>query len=484
MPEPALTRAAFGLIGIGTMGSNLALNFEDHGIPVAFWNREQDRTRAFAAAHPDRELVPTYTFEELVRSLERPRRILMMIPAGAPVDETLARLTPLLEPGDVAIDGGNSLFHDTRRRAAELAARGLHFFGIGISGGSEGARTGPSLMVGGPHEAYGILAPALEAIAARTETGPCVGWLGPDGAGHFVKMVHNGIEYADMQSIAEGYDLLGRGLGLDAERIAELFAEWNRGPLDSYLIEITVDILRVTDPDTGRPRVESILDEAEQKGTGRWTAVTALELGVPAPAIGAAVDARVVSSRREERLAVSGRIQGPPASGTADREAAASAVRDALIAARIAALGQGMDLIAAGSKEYGWGIDRAEVARVWTGGCIIRSRLLDPVRRAYLEEPGLPNVLLDAEVGSRIEACQSGMRRALAEAQARGLPAPVWSAALAWFDAFRSARLPQNLTQAQRDYFGGHGYRLVSSPRGPVTHADWTRVTTEAGQSP
>ena len=479
-----MTRAAFGLIGIGTMGSNLALNFEEHGIPVAFWNREQDRTRAFAAAHPDRELLPTYTFEELVRTLERPRRILMMIPAGAPVDEALARLTPLLEPGDIAIDGGNSLFHDTRRRAAELAARGLHYFGVGVSGGSEGARNGPSLMVGGPPEAYGNLAPALEAIAARTGTGPCVGWLGADGAGHYVKMVHNGIEYADMQSIAEGYDLLGRGLGFDAERIADLFEEWNRGPLDSYLLEITVDILRTTDPDTGRPRVESILDEAEQKGTGRWTAVNALELGVPAPAISAAVDARVVSNRREERLAASGRIQGPPAPATTDREAALPAVRDALTAARIAALGQGMDLIGAGSGEYGWNIDRAEVARVWTGGCIIRSRLLDPLRRAYLDRPELPNLLLDAEIGSRLEACQSGLRRALAEAQARGIPAPVWSSALAWFDAFRSARLPQNLTQAQRDYFGGHGYRLLSRPAGPPTYADWTSVRTEPGGTP
>lgn len=479
-----MTRAAFGLIGIGTMGSNLALNFEDHGVSVALWNLEPERTRAFAAANPDRKLLPTYTFEELVRSLDRPRRILMMIPAGAPVDETLARLTPLLEPGDIAIDGGNSLFHDTRRRATELATRGLHYFGVGVSGGSEGARNGPSLMVGGPSEAYGILAPSLEAIAARTETGPCVGWLGPDGAGHFVKMVHNGIEYADMQSIAEGYDLLGHGLDLDAARIAELFEEWNRGPLESYLLEITVDVLRATDPDTGRPRVESILDEAEQKGTGRWTAVNALELGIPAPVIGAAVDARVVSSRREERLAASGRIKGPPPPATTDREAAIPAVRDALAATRIAALGQGMELIGAGSAEYGWEIDRAEVARVWTGGCIIRSRLLDPIRRAFLEQPELPNLLLDAEIGSRLEACQSGLRRALAEAQARGLPAPVWSAALAWFDAFRSARLPQNLTQAQRDYFGGHGYRLLSRPTGPAVYADWTRGSIEPGGSP
>ena len=466
------------------MGSNLALNFEDHGFAVAFWNREPERTRAFAAAHPDRRLVPTDTFEALVQALEKPRRIVMMIPAGKPVDETLARLAPLLEPGDIAIDGGNSLFHDTRRRAAELAARGLHFFGIGVSGGSEGARHGPSLMVGGPREAYGLLAPALEAIAARTETGPCVGWLGPDGAGHFVKMVHNGIEYADMQSIAEGYDLLGRGLGLDAARIADLFEEWDHGPLDSYLLEITVEILRATDPATGRPLVESILDEAEQKGTGRWTAVTALELGVPAPSIGAAVDMRVVSSRREERLAASGRIQGPPPARASELDAAVAAVRDAIYAARIVALAQGMDLIGAASGEHEWSIDRAEVSRVWTGGCIIRSRLLDPVRRAFLERPELPSLLLDAEIGGRLESSQVGLRRALAEAQSRGLPAPVWSSALAWFDGFRSARLPQNLTQAQRDYFGGHGFRLLAAPGEPATHADWSRLAGEAGTSP
>jgi 6-phosphogluconate dehydrogenase len=468
-----IDRAAFGLIGIGTMGSNLALNFEDHGIPVAFWNREAERTRAFAQANPDRNFIATTTFPELVRVLERPRRILMMIPAGDPVDETLRGLVPLLEPGDVVIDGGNSLFHDTRRRAADVAARGLYFFGIGVSGGSEGARHGPSLMPGGPAEAYGVLSPALEAIAARTETGPCVGWLGPDGAGHFVKMVHNGIEYADMQAIAETYDLLGRGLGFEPERIAHLMEEWSRGALGSYLLEITVDILRVEDPATGGPLVDSILDEAEQKGTGRWTVVTALELGVPVPSIGAAVDARILSSRRAERLAASGRLQGPPALDPADRDATIAAARDALYASRIAALAQGMDLIGAASREYGWSVDRAEVARVWTGGCIIRSRLLDPVRRAFLERPDLASLLLDAEIGSRFESAQAGLRRALGEAQRRGIPAPCLGASLAYVDAYRTARLPQNLTQAQRDYFGAHTYRRVDAPDGKPVHADW-----------
>ena len=327
-----IDRASFGLIGLGTMGSNLALNLEDHGIPVAFWNREPERTQAFAESNRDRRFTATSTFEELTRALERPRRILMMIPAGDPVDETLSRLAPLLDAGDVVIDGGNSHFHDTRRRAADLAARGIHFYGVGVSGGSEGARYGPSLMPGGPLEAYPIIAPALEAIAARTETGPCVGWLGPDGAGHFVKMVHNGIEYADMQAIAEAYDLLGRGLGLETERIADRMAEWNRGLLESYLIEITADILRVVDPATGKPLVESILDEAEQKGTGRWTAAVALELGVPAPSIGAAVDARVLSSRRADRLAASGALQGPVPLDPAHRPAVTAAVGDALYA--------------------------------------------------------------------------------------------------------------------------------------------------------
>ncbi len=473
MPDAdVIERAAFGLIGIGTMGSNLALNLEDHGIPVAFWNREQEKTRTFAAANRDRHFIPTTTFAELVAALERPRRILLMIPAGDPVDQTLAQLVPLLESGDIVIDGGNSLFHDTRRRVADLVARGLYFYGVGVSGGSEGARHGPSLMPGGPAEAYPIIAPALESIAARTETGPCVGWMGPDGAGHFVKMVHNGIESADMQAIAETYDLLSRGLGFEAERIADVMAEWSRGPLGSYLIEITVDILRVEDPATGRPLIESILDEAEQKGTGRWTVVTALELGVPVPTISAAVDARVLSSRRAERLAASGRIEGPGTFDPADRDALVSPIADALYASRIASFAQGMDLIGAASREYGWSVDRAEVARVWTGGCIIRSRLLDPVRRAFLERPDLPNLLLDSEIGSRFERAQAGLRRALGEAQRRGLPAPCMSASLAYGDAYRTARLPQSLTQAQRDYFGGHTYRRIDAPDSPV-HTDW-----------
>ena len=296
--------------------------------------------------------------------------------------------------------------------------------------------------------------------------------MGPDGAGHFVKMVHYGIEYADMQAIAETYDLLSRGLGFEAERIADVMAEWSRGPLGSYLIEITVDILRVEDPATGRPLIESILDEAEQKGTGRWTVVTALELGVPVPTISAAVDARVLSSRRAERLAASGRIEGPGTFDPADRDALVSPIADALYASRIASFAQGMDLIGAASREYGWSVDRAEVARVWTGGCIIRSRLLDPVRRAFLERPDLPNLLLDSEIGSRFERAQAGLRRALGEAQRRGLPAPCMSASLAYGDAYRTARLPQSLTQAQRDYFGGHTYRRIDAPDSPV-HTDW-----------
>ena len=477
-----IDRAAFGLIGIGTMGSNLALNFEDHGIPVAFWNREQEKTRSFAAANTDRHFIPTTTFAELVAALQRPRRILLMIPAGDPVDQTLAQLVPLLERDDVVIDGGNSLFHDTRRRVADLAARDLYFYGLGVSGGSEGARHGPSLMPGGPADAYPIIAPALESIAARTETGPCVGWLGPDGAGHFVKMVHNGIEYADMQAIAEAYDLLSRGLGFDAERIADTMAEWTRGPLDSYLLEITVDILRVEDPATGKPLIESILDAAEQKGTGRWTMVTALELGVPVPTISAAVDARVLSSRRAERLAASGRIEGPATFDPADRDALVSLIADALYASRIASFAQGMDLIGAASREYGWSVDCAEVARVWTGGCIIRSRLLDPVRRAFLERPDLSNLLLDSEIGSRFERAQAGLRRALGEAQRRGLPAPCLGASLAYVDSFRTARLPQSLTQAQRDYFGGHTYRRVDAPDAPV-HTEWTELARAARET-
>jgi 6-phosphogluconate dehydrogenase len=465
--------AALGIIGLGTMGSNLALNVEEHGFPVVTWDIDAGRVRRFAAEHADRSLTGAADLAGLAAVLERPRRLLLMIPAGKPVEETIVKLAPHLEEGDIVIDGGNSNYKDTRRRAGEFAARGLHFFGVGVSGGSEGARHGPALMPGGPADAYDQIRDVLEAIAARTEAGPCVGYLGPDGAGHFVKMVHNGIEYADMQAIAEAYDVLKRGLGFSAAELADRFAEWNEGPLESYLLQITADIFRVMDEETGEPLVECVLDAAEQEGTGLWTAVDALELGVPTPSIAAAVDARVMSSRKQERLAASREIAGPLRAASANREELVGAVGDALYASRICSFAQGMDFIGSGSAEYGWSVPRDEVARIWMGGCIIRARLLTLVRAAFTRQTDLPNLLLDDEVGDRVEAVQAGWRRAVSAAQDLGIPVPCWSAALAYFDAYRTARLPQNLTQAQRDYFGAHMYHRLDDPDGEAVHTDW-----------
>lgn len=474
-------RSEFGIVGLGTMGANLALNLDDHGVSVAVWDIDPQAVRRLVSEHLGRAFTGATSLAGMAETLERPRRILLMIPAGKPVEQTLEALGPHLDKGDIVLDGGNSHFADSERRGKWLAEKGVHFFGVGVSGGSEGARHGPSLMPGGPREAYDRIRPVLEAIAARTETGPCVGYLGSGGAGHFVKMVHNGIEYADMQGIAEAYDFLSRGLGYEAEDLAARFAAWNEGELESFLVEITAEIFRVADESSGEPLVERVLDEAEQKGTGRWTAITALELGAPIPSIVAAVDARVLSSRREERVVASRRLAGPAlARSDNEREDLAEDVRQALYASRICAFAQGMDLIRQGSLAHGWEIPPAEVARVWTGGCIIRARLLDPIREALQREPDLPNLLLDEALGREVEEAQDGWRRAVSAAARIGLPVPCWSAALAYFDAFRTERLPQNLIQAQRDWFGAHTYRLLDDPEGKAVHTDWAALAAEA----
>jgi 6-phosphogluconate dehydrogenase len=466
--------ADLGIVGLGTMGSNLALNASDHGFAVALLDLDDDRVRRFAAEHPDRGLVPAADSAALVGALARPRRILLMVPAGEPVDAAISDLAGRLEPGDILIDGGNSHFDDTERRAAGLAGRGLAFVGMGVSGGSEGARRGPSLMLGGPPEAYAALAPILEAIAAESDAGPCVAHLGPGGAGHFVKMVHNGIEYADMQAIAEAYHVLSVGAGFGADDLARTFEAWNDGPLKSFLVEITAGIFRVRD-DSGAPLVERIVDEAGQKGTGRWTAVEALRGGVPAPSIAAAVDARVLSSRREERRRASRALAGPGAPPPAGGEPAALAadVADALLAACIAAFAQGFDLLRQVSDERGWSIPLAEVARIWRAGCIIRCRLLDPIRAALSKDGAIPNLLLDEGIAGAIVPLQPGWRRAVGRARELGIPVPAWSAALDYFDAYRTERLPQNLIQAQRDAFGAHRYRRLDDPSGEPVHTDW-----------
>jgi 6-phosphogluconate dehydrogenase len=402
------------------------------------------------------------------------------VTAGEAVDQMLGQLEPLLSPGDIVIDGGNSWFEDTRRREKAFAAKGLRFVGMGVSGGEEGARHGPSLMPGGPREAWEELRPFLEAIAARTDTGPCVTHVGPDGAGHFVKMVHNGIEYADMQLLAEAYDVMRRGLGFGAEQLAGAFTDWNRGIAESFLLETTVKVLRKRDPETGRPLVDLVLDKAGQKGTGRWTVQVALELGVPVPAIAAALDARVLSSLKEERVAASRHLAGPWESLSGEeRMGLAQWVHDALYAARVATYAQGMRLIQAASTQYGWDVSLGELARIWRGGCIIRARLLTPLREAFLAQPSLPNRMVAPAFARMLEAKAPAWRRAVAVAVRLGIPVPVTAAALAYFDSYRTAELPQNLTQAQRDAFGAHTYQRKDAPEAGFVHTDW-----DEGQSP
>ncbi|MAG57380.1 MAG: phosphogluconate dehydrogenase (NADP(+)-dependent, decarboxylating) [Planctomycetes bacterium] len=464
--------ADFGVIGLGVMGRNLALNVADQGLTVATWNLDGEVTTSFAAEHAAAGVRATSTFEELVGMLARPRRILLMITAGAPVDSVLDQLAPLLEEGDVVVDGGNSLFTDTRRRDVAWRDRGLCFVGMGVSGGSDGARRGPSLMPGGASSAWDALRPVLESIAARTDDGPCVTHVGPDGAGHFVKMVHNGIEYGDMQLLAEAYDVLARGADLDSEALAETFQRWNEGPLQSFLVELTAGIFTVRDGDD--MLVERILDRAGQKGTGSWTVQAALEHGVAIPTITAAVDARILSSGKDERVALSSVREGPRTTpGISDAAAFRKDVHAAVWGAKICAYAQGLRLIRAGSQAYEWNIDLAEIARIWKAGCIIRARLLDDIRAAYLERPDLPDLLLDDELGGVVERTQGALRRVVATAAGLGIPTPALSASLSWYDSRRTARLPQNLTQAQRDAFGAHGFRTVDDPDGPLRNGVW-----------
>jgi 6-phosphogluconate dehydrogenase len=401
----------------------------------------------------------------------------MMIKAGSPVDQTIEAIKSHLEPGDILIDGGNSFFKDTQDRTKRLEPTGIHFVGSGVSGGEEGARFGPSLMPGGSNESWEAIRPIFESIAAKSDSGPCVTHVGTDGAGHYVKMVHNGIEYGDMELIAEAYWMLKNGLGASAEQLAEIFDEWNRGPLESFLIEITAHIFRVKDAETSAPLVDRVLDKAGQKGTGKWTAQVALDLAVAIPTIAAAIDARVLSSMKEERVVASkilGGGQAPPP--VQDRKQFASDVHDALYAAKICSYAQGMALIQAGSREWNWNINMREMARIWKAGCIIRARFLDSIMRAYERNPQLPNLLLDDEFAARVTESQPAWRRAVSIAQTSGFAVPAMSASLAYFDAYRSAELPQNLTQAQRDYFGAHTYQRNDKGKdAPFVHTDWAK---------
>jgi 6-phosphogluconate dehydrogenase len=462
-----------GVVGLGVMGSNLALNMERNGFRVAGYDLDVAKGRAFVggpAAGKNVELAQSP--DGLMAMLKKPRRVLMMVPAGPAVDSAIAHLKTHLEPGDILIDGGNSWFLDTERRSKALAAEGFNYVGTGVSGGEEGALWGPSIMPGGQPEAWDALAPILRAIAAKADDGePCVAHMGPGGAGHYVKMVHNGIEYGDMQLIAETYDLLHRGLGLSAPELHEVFAEWNRGVLKSYLVEITATVLAKTDADTGQPLVDVILDEAAQKGTGKWTSQNALDVGAPIPTINAAVESRIISSLKPQRVAASQVLRGPSPTYAGNRQRLIDAARDALYASKITSYAQGLGLLRLASAEYKYDLEPGLIAKIWRAGCIIRATLLGDIMAAYDRNPALVNLLLDEAFREAVHSRQAAWREVVQTAVGLGIPVLATSASLAYFDAYRSERLPANLTQAQRDYFGAHTYRRTD--KAGTFHTNW-----------
>jgi len=468
-----------GLIGLGVMGQNLALNMADHGFRVVVFNRTPDVTTAYVGGDAaGKAITGAFSPEELVSALEPPRRLLIMVTAGRPVDSVIDTLTPLLDPGDVIIDGGNSHFRDTARRAEALEAKGMLFVGAGISGGEEGARHGPSIMPGGSEAAWPLVRDILQAIAAKVADGtPCCDWIGPGGAGHYVKMVHNGIEYGDIQLLAEAYQIMRDGLGMAHDEMAEVFARWDEGRLDSYLVQITAEVLRHRQG--GEPLLEKILDAAEQKGTGRWTAESGLELGVPVTLVAEAVFARAISALKQERVEASGVLAGPDRAMSGARDTVLEDLEEALYASKIVSYAQGFMLLDAASDEHGWGVDLGAVALMWRQGCIIRAAFLEKIRDAFRADPALGNLLLDPSFSEAVTAGQGGWRRTVARAVGAGIPAPAYSTALGFYDAYRTARLPANLVQALRDYFGTHTYERVDRPRGEHFHTDWTGDGTE-----
>jgi len=469
--------AKIGMVGLAVMGENLALNIARNGYPIAVFNRDPAKVDRFLERAEGKQVIGAYSIQDFVNSLETPRKIILLVKAGQPVDDVINQLKPHLSPGDIIIDGGNSYFKDTQRRERELKAEGFNFIGSGVSGGESGALWGPSLMPGGDKQAYEHIRPIWEAIAAKVDDGPCVTYIGPDGAGHFVKMVHNGIEYGDMQLIAEAYDILRNVLGCQAAELADIFARWNEGSLKSFLIEITAKIFTVMDEDTGRPLVDLILDEAGQKGTGKWTSQVALELGIVIPTMQAAVDARTLSGLKAERVEASRQLPGPAQNGYAgDREAMINAVHDALYASKICSYAQGMNLIRKGSEEYNWKIDLGELSRIWKGGCIIRAQFLDKIKQAYQRRADLPNLLLDEDFKEWVLDAQPRWRQAVTAAQSLGIPAAAMSASLAYFDTYRTANLPLNLTQAQRDFFGSHTYKRTDRPDAGFIHTEWEEL--------
>ena len=474
---PAPRTAQIGVVGLAVMGSNLARNLARHGNTVALLNRSWSKTAALVEDHgSEGSFVPMASPRDFAAALERPRRIILMVQAGTATDDTIDTLVPFLEPGDILVDGGNAHYEDTRRRESSLRGLGLHFVGAGISGGEEGALNGPSIMPGGSRESYAALGPILESIAAQVDGEPCCAYIGPDGAGHFVKMVHNGIEYADMQFIAEAYDIL-RGAGLSPAQIAQIIRDWNTGDLDSFLVEITAEVLDHVDSATGSPFVDVVLDEAEQKGTGRWTVQTALEIGVPVGTIAESVFSRSASGHAALRAAARAALTGPNGTvGTSDVDHLVQDVRAALWASKVVAYAQGLHQIQVASALNGWGVDVGEVARIWRGGCIIRAAILDRSSNEYAQG-SLPTLLAAPSIARDLGASQDGWRRVVALATASGVPVPGFSSALAYYDTVRSPRLPAALVQGLRDYFGAHTYRRVD--RGGIFHTEWSRDRSE-----
>lgn len=470
-----MSQADIGLIGLAVMGQNLALNMNDHGYTVAVYNRTHSKVDEFLQGPAKgTKIIGNHTLEEFFKSLKRPRKIILMVKAGAPVDEFIELLLPLMEKGDLIIDGGNSLFTDTNRRVQDLKSKGMLFIGSGISGGEEGARHGPSIMPGGNPDAWPLVKSIFQSIAAKADTGePCCDWVGEDGAGHYVKMVHNGIEYGDMQLICEAYDLLKRGLLLNEDELAQVFNKWNENELNSYLIEITSQIFAFKDTD-GKPLLDSILDVAGQKGTGKWTVINALDLGMPLTLISESVFARTLSALKEERVEASGILKGPSPAFKGNREEAIEAIKQALYASKIISYAQGFMLMRQAAQDYGWHLNYGGIALMWRGGCIIRSRFLGKIKEAYTQNSGLKNLLLDSYFAGEIARCQDGWRKVIGMAAEMGIPIPCFSTALSFYDGYRTGRLPANLLQAQRDYFGAHTYERIDAPRGKFFHTNWT----------
>ncbi|MDB6172840.1 MAG: gndA [Chthoniobacteraceae bacterium] len=464
-----------GLIGLAVMGENLVLNMESKGFSVAVYNRTTSVTEKFAEGRgKGKNFVAAKTLEEFVGALKRPRKAQIMVKAGAPVDAVIEQLIPLLEAGDIIIDGGNSLWTDTQRREKYLKTKGIHFFGVGVSGGEEGALKGPSIMPGGSKEGWESIAPIYTRIAAVAEGEPCCRHMGPDGAGHYVKMVHNGIEYGDMQLICEAYAILKSTINPSAEEFAQIFSDWNKGELNSFLIEITANIFTRKDPETGKPMVDLILDKAGQKGTGKWTVGHAIEMGVPLSVIGSAVEARILSSLKSERVAASKELPGPtPVPYTGDRAKMIEAVRDALYASKLISYAQGFVQLGAASQLYNWNLNFGDISSIWRGGCIIRAAFLNFITEAYRRNPELKNLILDPFFRDIILRTQANWRSAIQTAVGYGVAVPAFSAALAYFDSYRQERLPANLLQAQRDYFGAHTFERIDKPAGEFSHYEW-----------